>query len=98
MVKGFDHVAHGGHYILVSVVKDPITFMDPDFHLKEMTLLGSRNATSEDFERVIAAIRDGMVPVDHIITHRTDLSGAVQDIPRWATNKSGLIKAVVELD
>jgi hypothetical protein len=38
-----------------------------------------------------------MVPVDHIITHRTDLSGAVQDIPRWATDKSGLIKAVVEL-
>jgi 2-desacetyl-2-hydroxyethyl bacteriochlorophyllide A dehydrogenase len=98
MVKGFDHVAHGGHYILVSVVKDPITFMDPDFHRKEMTLLGSRNATSEDFERVIAAIRDGMVPVDHIITHRTDLFGAVQDIPRWATDKSGLIKAVVELD
>jgi threonine dehydrogenase-like Zn-dependent dehydrogenase len=58
MVKGFDHVAHGGHYILVSVVKDPITFMDPDFHRKEMTLLGSRNATSEDFERVIAAIRE----------------------------------------
>jgi 2-desacetyl-2-hydroxyethyl bacteriochlorophyllide A dehydrogenase len=98
MMKGFDHVAHGGRYILVSVVKDPITFADPDFHRKEITLLGSRNATSEDFQRVIGAIRDGVVPVDSIITHRTNLAAAVEDIPRWATDKSGLIKAVVEFD
>jgi threonine dehydrogenase-like Zn-dependent dehydrogenase len=71
--------------------------MVPDFHRKVITLLGSRNATSEDFERVVNSIRDGKVPVDRIITHRTNLAGAVQDIPRWATDKSGLIKAVVEL-
>ena len=90
MEKGFDFVAHGGRYVLVSVVKEPITFTDPDFHRKEMTLLGSRNATTEDFERVIAAIRDGHVPVDRLITHRTNLAGAVRDIPRWAAEKTGL--------
>lgn len=98
MEKGFDYVANGGRYILVSVVKDAITFADPDFHRKEMTLLGSRNATSQDFEQVIAAIKDGKVPVDRIITHRTSLSGAIENIPHWATEKSGLIKAVVEFD
>ena len=61
MERGFDFVAHGGRYVLVSVVKEPITFRDPDFHRKEMTLLGSRNATREDFDRVLAAIRDGEV-------------------------------------
>ncbi|MCO5162681.1 MAG: zinc-binding alcohol dehydrogenase family protein [Mesorhizobium sp.] len=98
MEKGFDHVAHGGRYVLVSVVKDAISFTDPDFHRKEMTLLGSRNATSADFERVIAAISDGSAPVDRLITHRTDLDGAVHDISRWAKDKSGLIKAIVEID
>jgi len=98
MEAGFDFVAHGGRYVLVSVIKDSITFMDPDFHRKEMTLLGSRNATNQDFERVISAIRDGDVPVDRLITHRTDMAGAVHDIPRWATQKSGLVKALVELD
>lgn len=98
MEQGFDHVAHGGRYVLVSVVKDAITFSDPDFHRKELTLLGSRNATSEDFARVIAAIRDGSAPVDQFITHRTDLAGAVDDIPRWARQKDGLIKAVIEID
>ena len=95
--KGFDFVAHGGRYVLVSVVKGDITFVDSDFHRKEMSIFGSRNATSVDFERVIAAIRNGQVPIDKIITHRTSLAGAVNDLPRWATQKSGLIKAVIEI-
>ena len=95
--KGFDFVAHGGRYVLVSVVKDPISFADADFHRKEMTLLGSRNATSEDFTRVIAAIRAGDVPVERIITHRMSLAEAVLDLPRLAHEKSGLTKAIITL-
>lgn len=97
MEKGFDYAAHGGRYVLVSVVKEQIRFMDPDFHRKELTLLGSRNATTEDFERVVAAMRQGSVPVDRLITHRTDLKGAVRDIPHWTNEKAGLIKAIVEI-
>lgn len=98
MQQGFGLVAHGGRYVLVSVIKDSITFSDPDFHRKEMTLFGSRNATTEDFEAVIAAIRDGRVPVDRLITHRTSLKEAVRDIPVWATQKTGLIKALIDVD
>lgn len=97
MEKGFAFVAHGGRYVLVSVVKGSIAFMDPDFHRKEMTLFASRNATSEDFERVIAAMRNGDIPVGRLITHRTSLADAVRDIPVWATQKTGLIKALVEI-
>ncbi len=97
MQKGFDHVAHGGRYVLVSVVKDAISFMDPDFHRKELTLLGSRNATAQDFERVISAIGDNPAYFDRLVTHRTDLPGAVRDIPLWATQKTELIKAVIEI-
>ncbi|MDW6026313.1 zinc-binding alcohol dehydrogenase family protein [Mesorhizobium sp. BAC0120] len=98
MEKGFDYVAHGGRYVLVSVIKDRVTFADPDFHRKEMTLMGSRNATSEDFERVIGAIRGGDVPIEDLITHRTGLADAVGNIPLWATEKTGLIKALIEID
>ena len=88
---------HGGRYVLVSVIKGPVTFKDPDFHRKEMALFGSRNATSEDFEQVIAAIRDRVVPIDRLITHRTSLTEAVHNIPLWATQKTGLIKALIEI-
>jgi 2-desacetyl-2-hydroxyethyl bacteriochlorophyllide A dehydrogenase len=98
MAKSFDYVAHGGRLVLVSVVRGRIEFSDPDFHRKEMTLLGSRNATAEDFERVIAAIRDGDVPVEQLITHRTSLTGALDALPIWAEEKAGLIKAMIELD
>jgi 2-desacetyl-2-hydroxyethyl bacteriochlorophyllide A dehydrogenase len=97
MQKGFDYVCHGGRYVLVSVVKDTISFADPDFHRKEMTLFGSRNATSEDFHWVMGAIRGGDVPVDALITHRTGFKDAVRTIPLWATQKSGLIKALIEI-
>lgn len=97
MEAGFDFVAHGGRYVLVSVIKDAITFMDPDFHRKEMTLLGSRNATNADFEHVLGAIRSGQIPIDRLITHRTSLADAVHNIPVWATQKTGLIKALIEI-
>jgi 2-desacetyl-2-hydroxyethyl bacteriochlorophyllide A dehydrogenase len=95
--NGFEFVANGGRYVLVSIVKGNITFTDADFHRKELTLMGSRNATAEDFERVIGAIRAGRVPSEKWITHRTTLQGAVRDLPNWANNKSGLIKAVIEI-
>ena len=95
---GFDFVAHGGRYVLVSVVKDRLSFSDPDFHRKEMTLFGSRNALSIDFGTVASAIRRGQVRVDRLITHRTTLAQAAHDIPYWSTQKSGLIKALIAMD
>jgi threonine dehydrogenase-like Zn-dependent dehydrogenase len=95
--KGFGDVAHGGSYVLVSVVKDSITFSDAQFHKREMTLLGSRSATDADFNRVIAAIKAGQVPVDKLVAHRTTLAGALDDLPRWAHEKSGLVQALIEI-
>ena len=45
----------------------------------------------------MAAIRDRVVPVDRLITHRTSLADAVHNIPLWATQKTGLIKALIEI-
>lgn len=94
----FDYVCHGGRLVLVSVVNAAVSFFDPDFHRKEMTVLGSRNATSEDFDHVIRSIRAGLVPVDRLMTHRTSLEDAAVNIPDWAVNKAGLIKALVTMD
>lgn len=95
--SAFAHVAHGGTLVLVSVVKDDITFSDPEFHKREMTLVGSRNALKADFDHVAASIRDGAVPLAKLVTHRTTLAGTPRDLARWAHEKSGLIKAVIEV-
>ncbi|MEZ2332462.1 zinc-binding alcohol dehydrogenase family protein [Mesorhizobium sp. RCC_202] len=95
--SAFAHVAHGGTLVLVSVVKDDIAFSDPEFHKREMTLVGSRNALKADFDHVAASIRNGGVPLGKLVTHRTTLAGTPRDLARWAHEKSGLIKAVIEI-
>ena len=95
MQSAFAHVAHGGVLVLVSVVREDISFSDPEFHKREMMLIGSRNATRTDFEHVTQSIAAGLVPLDRLITHRTTLSGAVTELPRWAQEKTGLIKAII---
>lgn len=97
MQAAFAHVAHGGALVLVSVVRDEISFSDPEFHKREMMLIGSRNATREDFDAVAAAIAAGKVPLDRLVTHRTTLSNATTDLPRWAHEKTGLVKAIIKI-
>jgi 2-desacetyl-2-hydroxyethyl bacteriochlorophyllide A dehydrogenase len=97
MQAAFAFVANGGALVLVSVVKDEIRFSDPEFHKREMMLVGSRNATRVDFEHVMAAIRAGRIPVDRLVTHRTTLERVPLDLARWAAEKAGLIKAIVQV-
>ncbi|WP_028746869.1 zinc-binding alcohol dehydrogenase family protein [Rhizobium mesoamericanum] len=98
MEKAFSFVAHGGALVLVSVVKDDIRFSDPEFHKREMMVIGSRNATRVDFEHVADSIARGFVPVEQLITHRTTLADAPRDLARWAHEKSGLIKAIIKVN
>ena len=97
MQNGFHYVAHGGTYVLLGVIRDDIHFSDAEFHKREMTLLASRNALKADFDHVVSSIATGRVPTDQLITHRTTLDGAVTDLPRWVSEKQGLIKAMIEV-
>ena len=96
MEAGFDYVAHGGVYVLVSIVSARISFSDPDFHRREMTLMGSRNATLSDFDRVLKAIQAGKVPTRALNTHRTRLDQVAQVLPTWMLPTAGVIKGIVE--
>ncbi|PUA18294.1 zinc-binding alcohol dehydrogenase family protein [Glaciimonas sp. PCH181] len=96
MERGFEFVAHGGTYVLVSIVRDAISFSDPEFHKRETTLLGSRNATVEDFETVLTAMRAGLVPTQLLNTHRTTLDALPGIFPEWLKPSAGVIKALVE--
>ncbi|MBP1208007.1 2-desacetyl-2-hydroxyethyl bacteriochlorophyllide A dehydrogenase [Duganella sp. 1411] len=97
MERGLEFVAHGGTYVLVSIVLDRISFADPEFHKRETSLLGSRNATAEDFREVLAAMKAGQVPTGLMNTHRTTLAEFVDVLPRWMDPAAGVIKAIVEV-
>ena len=97
MMAGLNYVAHGGTYVLVSVVRDSICFADPEFHKRETSLLASRNATPEDFSKVIGAMRQGLVPTEALVTHRVSLDEAPGSFPNWVKPETGVIKALIEI-
>lgn len=97
MERGLEFVAHGGTYVLVSIVRDRLSFSDPEFHKRETTLLGSRNATAEDFEEVVAAMKAGLVPTALLNTHRTTLDDFTGVLEHWMQPSAGVIKAIVEV-
>jgi 2-desacetyl-2-hydroxyethyl bacteriochlorophyllide A dehydrogenase len=96
MERGFQFVAHGGKYVMVSVVLEDITFSDPEFHKREATLLGSRNATMEDFETVLSAMRAGRIPTDALNTHRMPLARVPTDFQTLLDPGQGVVKALIE--
>lgn len=96
MTRAFDVVAAGGRLVFVGLTLDPITFSDPDFHRREITLLASRNATPDDFRRVLATIRAGQARPAAWITHRL----ALDDVPAaFAQVKDDptLVKAIIDV-
>ena len=97
MQEGFAYVGHGGTYVLLSIVRADITFNDPEFHKRETTLLGSRNATRADFETVLDAMRAGKVPMTALASHAGALADAPGLIPGWSRPEAGVIKAILDV-
>ncbi len=94
MERGFGTVAHGGIYVLVSLVQSEIRFWDPDFHRKEHSLLASRNATRDDFQQVIAAMQDNAIVVDPMVTHSTPFMEVPDQYEGWLDPASRVVKAM----
>ncbi|MBP0592615.1 zinc-binding alcohol dehydrogenase family protein [Paraburkholderia sp. LEh10] len=96
MNRGFEFIAHGGKYVLISIVPGEVTFSDPEFHKREATLLGSRNATAEDFETVLDAMRAGLIPDKALNTHRMSLADVPTEFPKLMEPGQTVVKALVE--
>ena len=97
MSAGFLYVAHGGAYVLVSIVLGDISFADPEFHKRETTLLGSRNATRADFDEVFRMLRAGKIPTARLNTHRASLEEAPAAFAHWLQPSSRVVKALIEI-
>lgn len=96
MERAFQYVAHGGRLIFVGLVQSDITFHDPDFHRRELTLLSTRNSTRHEFTRIIRLLEEGRIDTKPWITHQVDCEGMIDAFPTWLDPERGVIKAIVE--
>lgn len=95
---GFQYLAHGGRYVLVGLQKENLSFNHPEFHKREATLMSSRNATKEDFVKVVSSMKAGKVNPANYITHRVNFGQVQTEFPKWLDPGSGVIKAMIEMD
>ena len=96
MEAAFKYVAPGGRLIYVGLVQADITFSDPHLHRREITLLATRNSTSDDMRRVMAGMESGQIDTEPWITHRAPCGQMIESFPNWIDPVAKTIKAVVE--
>ncbi len=95
MQQAFQLPASGGRLVFVGLVLGDLSFNDPDFHRKELTLLSSRNSTGSDFKQIINLIENGSMDMMPWITHRCEASALPKVFEDWLRPDAGLIKGMV---
>ena len=85
----------GGCVVFVGITKCAISFPGPDFHKRELSLIGSRNAVAEDFRSVIGHLEARRIDVSPWITHRCAAERFPQELETWLMPDSGLLKGVI---
>lgn len=93
---GPDYMSHGGRFVLVGLSKGELTYSHPAIHAKEMTLMCSRNATTEDFEHVISVL--DQFPTESFITHNVPFTEMINNFDAWLKPETGVIKATVDFN
>ncbi|WP_255586316.1 MULTISPECIES: zinc-binding alcohol dehydrogenase family protein [Providencia] len=88
-------IRHGGKIIFVGLFKGNLSFSDPDFHKKETTMMGSRNATPEDFNKVARLMAEGKISSELMLTHQFDFDSIGERYEQDVINNRDLIKGVI---
>lgn len=94
MRRSLSFVAHGGALVLVGVARGELSFEDPEFHKREATLIASRNALTEDFSRVIEAVKSGQIPTEVLHTHSIAADELPMRLPELIRSADTILKVV----
>jgi 2-desacetyl-2-hydroxyethyl bacteriochlorophyllide A dehydrogenase len=85
-------VCFAGRVVYIGYAKAPVEYETKYFVMKELDILGSRNATAQDFRDVIQLLESGQFPVQNVISHTTDLAGAGELLRQWSERPSEFTK------
>jgi threonine dehydrogenase-like Zn-dependent dehydrogenase len=92
-----DEVAFAGRVIYIGYAKEAVSYETKYFVMKELDILGSRNATMQNFSDVIKVLESGRYPVKETITRTVKFSEAGEALAAWAADPSRITKIHVEL-
>jgi 2-desacetyl-2-hydroxyethyl bacteriochlorophyllide A dehydrogenase len=97
MAGTFELVAAGGRIVFVGLFPGDVTFNDPNFHRREITLCASRNALPATFHRIIDLVEQGRVDTRPWITHRFGLDETPSVFPQSIAGNATVLKAMISV-
>ena len=93
-----EEVAYTGRVVYIGYAKQPVSYETKLFVQKELDILGSRNAETEDFNAVIQLFEAGKLPVEQFVSLVVRLEEAPEALRSWSEHPSGFKKILVSLD
>ena len=92
-----DEVCFAGRVVYIGYAKEAVSYETKFFVMKELDIMGSRNATMQNFADVIKVLESGRYPVAETITRCVPFSEAGAALAAWAANPSQVTKIHVEI-
>lgn len=86
-----------GRVVYVGYCKAPVSYDTKVFNLKELDILGSRNAQPQDFHAVIAALQQMGPAAEQLITRTIPMAEAAGALPFWQAHPNDVLKLIVAL-
>ena len=92
-----DEVAYAGRVVYVGYAKEEVAYETRLFVLKELDILGSRNALPEDFLAVIRMLEAHRFPVEDAVTHVAPMEEAPRILEAWNHEPTRFGKIMIEV-
>ena len=95
--QAVDLACFAGRIVYIGYSKAPVTYDTKYFNMKELDIHGSRNATSDDFQAVIAYLEGLDHSPDDLISKVFAFKDADKALPYWAAARASTLKILIEL-
>jgi threonine dehydrogenase-like Zn-dependent dehydrogenase len=90
-----DEVAFTGRVVCIGYAGEEVSFKTSLFVRKEMDIMGSRNASAEDFRNVVTYLGKGHFPSGRMISREVNLEEAGQALREWADDPGKIMKILL---
>jgi threonine dehydrogenase-like Zn-dependent dehydrogenase len=93
-----EEAAFSGRVVYIGYAKEPVAYETKLFVMKELDILGSRNALPADFREVIRMLEEHRFPVDETVSAVVPLMEAPAMLKAWSENPRRYSKIMVRFD
>jgi len=86
MRSAFQLAEHGGRIVFLGLFIGELTFDDPNFHRRELTLMASRAGLTGTFREVIRLMESKKIDGLPLITHRINFAETAEGCHKFTAN------------